>query len=391
MKTRILLAAAFAAIAHGAIAGSPGTAREWRFTPHGELEVHEILADAATARGEAEGWRAWAEDFRNSMHAMYAPRFGGKVVKGAPYGAEVVTENTRTLADGNVIASRTTGRVYRDGEGRTRQETIAGGETRSLTIVDPAAGEAWVQPPGMRRSLRAPRVAIAKDGKEMQVIRLGDTEIRIEDGKVSVDGREAGPGRVELKAGGKAVVIDGGKVTIDGKELAPGGERRVVIKRLGGSETGDGTEREEIRIQVLRPEGGAKDIVVPVPPLPPMPPITGLPLAPGHTWRFEGSSKLGKGVTTRLGVKEFDGVKAEGSSTVWTIPAGEIGNRNPIQVTSESWYAPELQVTVYSRRNDPRTGESVYRLANIRRGEPAPELFRLPEEAEAGARAKRHS
>jgi hypothetical protein len=66
-----------------------------------------------------------------------------------------------------------------------------------------------------------------------------------------------------------------------------------------------------------------------------------------QTLRFESTARLGKGVTTTLGTKDFDGVRAEGKSTVWTIPAGEIGNRNPIQVTSESWYAPDLQVTVY--------------------------------------------
>jgi len=34
---------------------------------------------------------------------------------------------------------------------------------------------------------------------------------------------------------------------------------------------------------------------------------------------------------------------------------------------------------VYSRYNDPRTGESIYRLANIRRAEPSPALFTVPE------------
>ena len=109
---------------------------------------------------------------------------------------------------------------------------------------------------------------------------------------------------------------------------------------------------------------------------------------------FESPSRLGKGVTTQLGTKEFDGVKAEGKSTVWTIAAGEIGNKNAINVSSESWYSPELQVTVYSRYNDPRTGESIYRLAAIRRGEPALELFRVPPDydvksRERGARRER--
>ena len=99
-----------------------------------------------------------------------------------------------------------------------------------------------------------------------------------------------------------------------------------------------------------------------------------------NTMHFESMGHLGKGTTTSLGTKTFDGVKAEGKSTLWTIPAGKIGNRNPINVTSESWYAPDLQVTVYSRYNDPRTGESIYRLAALKRAEPSPDLFKVPED-----------
>ena len=33
---------------------------------------------------------------------------------------------------------------------------------------------------------------------------------------------------------------------------------------------------------------------------------------------------------------------------------------------------------VLSRRSDPRFGENVYRLANIARGEPSPDLFEIP-------------
>jgi hypothetical protein len=88
-------------------------------------------------------------------------------------------------------------------------------------------------------------------------------------------------------------------------------------------------------------------------------------------------------------MRDVEGVKAEGKSTTWTIPAGEIGNRKPIDVVSESWYSPDLQVTVYSRYNDPRTGETVYRLANLKRAEPSPDLFKVPEEAAEKSREKR--
>ena len=45
------------------------------------------------------------------------------LVKGAPYSADVVTENTQLLADGNRIVNRQTGFVARDSLGRTRNET----------------------------------------------------------------------------------------------------------------------------------------------------------------------------------------------------------------------------------------------------------------------------
>lgn len=82
---------------------------------------------------------------------------------------------------------------------------------------------------------------------------------------------------------------------------------------------------------------------------------------------------------TNLGSKDISGVgAAQGKSITHTIPAGEIGNAQPIVSTSEIWYSPTLQVVVSSKRNDPRTGESTYTLSNIQRGEPNPSLFRVP-------------
>jgi hypothetical protein len=46
----------------------------------------------------------------------------GRVVKNAPYSADVVTETTQTLPDGNHIRQSTAVKVYRDSEGRTRRE-----------------------------------------------------------------------------------------------------------------------------------------------------------------------------------------------------------------------------------------------------------------------------
>lgn len=85
-----------------------------------------------------------------------------------------------------------------------------------------------------------------------------------------------------------------------------------------------------------------------------------------------------KAVTRELGSREFGGIKAEGKMRSYEIPAGELGNRNPIVVTHETWYSPELQLSVYTKHSDPRTGENTYRLENLKREEPAASLFAVP-------------
>jgi hypothetical protein len=82
--------------------------------------------------------------------------------------------------------------------------------------------------------------------------------------------------------------------------------------------------------------------------------------------------------TESLGTRQFDGVSAEGTRSTTTIPAGAIGNQAPILIVAERWYSPELRVVVASRRSDPRFGETVFRLENIVRLEPAAELFQVP-------------
>ncbi len=79
-----------------------------------------------------------------------------------------------------------------------------------------------------------------------------------------------------------------------------------------------------------------------------------------------------------LGTQTIEGVEAEGTRTTITIPAGDIGNEKPIQMVSERWYSNELKAVVLSKHNDPRMGETTYRLTNINRGEPDRSLFEVP-------------
>jgi hypothetical protein len=82
--------------------------------------------------------------------------------------------------------------------------------------------------------------------------------------------------------------------------------------------------------------------------------------------------------TESLGTRSFDGVIAEGRRTTMTIPAGQIGNDLPIQIVTETWYSSELQATLYQRRSDPRSGETLTRFSSISRAEPSRTLFDAP-------------
>jgi hypothetical protein len=89
------------------------------------------------------------------------------------------------------------------------------------------------------------------------------------------------------------------------------------------------------------------------------------------------SSKT-KPVVEHLGMQTIEGVAAEGTRTTVTIPAGQIGNEQPIVTVTERWYSPELQVMVMNTRSDPRMGTTTYKLTNINRTEPSPTMFQVP-------------
>ena len=79
-----------------------------------------------------------------------------------------------------------------------------------------------------------------------------------------------------------------------------------------------------------------------------------------------------------LGTQNVNGVSAQGKSMTHTVPAGQMGNEKAIVSTTETWYSPDLQVVVSSKKSDPREGTSTYALTNIQKAEPASALFAVP-------------
>lgn len=82
--------------------------------------------------------------------------------------------------------------------------------------------------------------------------------------------------------------------------------------------------------------------------------------------------------TTSLGNQAINGQMAAGTQVTETIPAGAIGNAQPIQVTRVAWISTALQVPVQIKTSDPRFGSTSMDLTNIVPAEPNPSVFLVP-------------
>jgi hypothetical protein len=196
-------------------------------------------------------------------------------VKNAPFTADVITESTHTLADGNHIRQTVNSKVYRDSEGRTRRE-----QTVSLNGLSPTSSP---QP----------------------MVFINDP-------------------------------VSGVNYSLNSKDRT--GFKSARPAEFTGRGGGGGGPRMAAR------QGGA-----------------------GPNFQTEA-----------LGRQTIEGIQAEGRRTTMTIPAGQAGNELPIHIVNETWYSSELQTTLISKHSDPRNGDTITRLVNISRSEPAHILFEAP-------------
>lgn len=267
-------------------------------------------------------------------------------IKNAPFSAEVSIETVQKLADGNVISNKTTMFNARDSQGKTRRETRnSKGEVIDIAIVDPAGAVVTLNPRAKTATKMPDRLMM---GKGMPG--GGMKEINVETIRKSKDGGE----NVEVRA----VVGE-----------AKAGEKHVVIKRVGHA---DG--------EMPMPAGGAKGITIDVRGPEAGPAMGMLANGPDGAFMrlFSDSKWAAKKQSKTLGTKEMEGVKVEGKLTSYEIPAGEVGNAQVIVVSDEVWTSPELQLVVYSKHSDPRSGERIYRLTNLKRDDVAASLFAIP-------------
>ena len=241
-------------------------------------------------------------------------------VKNAPFAAQAITEFTQTLEDGNRIERRYQSSVARDSRGRTRRE-------EEIALIGPFFSAA---------NAGAPRLVTIVDAD------AGVTYTLDEEQRVAFRSLPAGDKvRLQLekladslKAGNAAKVI--------GPAAGAAGSRAVEdLKKAEALKRADAQSQKRAEAEK----------------------------------RADASEQA---TTQDLGVRTIEGVRAQGTRTTTTIAAGAIGNARPIEIVSERWFSPELQMPVLITRRDPRNGETTYRLTNILRGEQQDGLFTVP-------------
>ncbi len=244
-----------------------------------------------------------------------------RTVKNAPYSAEVVTDHMQQLADGNRIVEHSSGRVYRDKEGRVRREEDRPSGNPSISIVDPVAGLSYSLDPGRHIAWKTSAQTGIAIMNKLDAARTEATKAEIAKVEAELKRRaEQAPDLIEFQKKLEAVRGAGETMAVE----AGGGI--VTMRRYTG---GDEQLKEEA-----------------------------------------------------LAAKTLEGVRVEGRRMTKTIAAGAIGNEWPITIVSEEWTSPDLQVLVLTDRKDPRNGDSSYKLQRIVRGEPSATLFQVPSDYE---------
>jgi hypothetical protein len=81
---------------------------------------------------------------------------------------------------------------------------------------------------------------------------------------------------------------------------------------------------------------------------------------------------------TPLGTQTVNGMQATGTQITEIIPAGAIGNAQPITSTRVTWISNDLHIPVQIKSSDPRVGTTDMELTNISTGEPSATLFTVP-------------
>lgn len=262
----------------------------------------------------------------SSYNYVYTTTIGEKeLVKGAPYSATAVTESTQMLADGNRIVNKSTAFLARDGEGRTRREmtmgisSLPGGLPKMVTISDPVSKTETL----LNEREQTARVMKGDHGKNVFIQQWGTKGL-------------------EQKGGAEGSVLEADRKRIEADHRVVEEEHRVMAANQA-----DTAAKLKLKVEAQGLAVQARDL--------------------------QGEVKH-----EDLGSQVIEGIACTGTRETRTIPAGAIGNERPLEITSETWKSADLHLIVLSKHNDPRFGETVYKLTDVKRDEPDSVLFQVP-------------
>jgi hypothetical protein len=287
-------------------------------------------------------------------------------VKNAPFSADAINESVQILPDGNRIVRSSTSKMYRNSEGRFRQEGTGGSGGMLGSFQTFGDGVSVFSPMGGSFSLDTTlKVARVFEGISAQGVSLAATAplaaIR------PIEGMKLSPAAIaEIEAHSKTK----GQGTVDHSSLSPAA--RAEIEALKGNAQAFKVDAEKFKVDAERFKVEADKMKAAADEIRVATTINGTGFfAPSTHSKWETR-------TEELGEQNIEGVNARGTRTITTIPAGAIGNERPIETVYEKWYSTELQMIVLSKHSDPRFGEQTYKLTNINRSEPDSTLFQVP-------------
>jgi TonB family protein len=324
--------------------------------------------------------------------------FDNKVVKDAPFSGEMVYESIQTLADGNRIINKSTTMIYRDSQGRTRREQafnffgpFGGGnsEHKTIQIFDPVSNTNYTLDDHNRiahkfRSFARfarPTFSFSATSsagempKQMNVsggVLQGSADKKVQPvyPDVAKAARAQGPVRVQI-----TVDENGNVVSAEAKDGHPLLREAAVEAARQWHFKPTIHENKSVKVQGMLTFNFVLGDKSEEPAASSAP--AGSTIQAVAAGRFPQRVKV-ESRTESLGKQMIDGVEAEGTRIIETIPAGAVGNERPIEIIRERWYSPELQMVVLHKSVDPRVGETTMRLTNLVRSEPDASLFQVP-------------
>jgi hypothetical protein len=285
---------------------------------------------------------------------VMGPRSGvmGGVCKNAPYSGEEINTLDNTLGDGTKIHTETHTKVYRDAEGRTRRET-----EDMIHIYDPVAGVAYVLNPKTMTARQLKVSVITTDNHDGSAVTVTSS------GSVPINASATGSG---VGAAEKSFFFQTNSVETTASSSDPDTAIRaekLAMEKMAAAQTLDQVKADtQARVEILQMTNGASDV--------------GYAFG-GGTYSFKTATRAAAKKES-LGTQMLEGVLAEGSRSTTTFDIGAMGNDRPVNVVTERWMSGDLQTVMMTKHSDPRTGEEVFRLANVSRGNPDPSLFQLP-------------